>query len=352
VLNILISAYQFLIAKYDLDGFRIDTVKYVDPACVEIFGNAIREFAQSIGKRNFFLFGEIYDDEQTIANFVGRNGSDVESYGIDAALDFPLFFKLPKVAKALGDGVETIRSLFEFRKSKQSELLSTHGEAGRFFVTFLDNHDQHERFNHPAAPQAQVLLGYALLFFLQGIPSLYYGTEQGLNGTIDNSGKPLLDRNESSREALWGKPNAFDTNATFFKAIKAISAVRAAEAALRFGRLYFREVSGNGTDFGHSSGSGGVVAFSRILSDREVTVIANTHTTQRFKGHVLQDFTLNLPPKGLKVIYSNLGTTGTSAVQQVFQAKFYQGGQQTGTGDAARAPVDLAPMEIQVLAPA
>ena len=34
-----------------------------------------------------------------------------------------------------------------------------------------------------------------------------------------------------------------------------------------------REVSGNGQDFGHSAGRGGVVAFSRILADREVTVV-------------------------------------------------------------------------------
>jgi hypothetical protein len=49
-------------AKFDIDGYRIDTVKYVDPDRVEQFGNAMREFALSIGKRNFFTFGEIYDD--------------------------------------------------------------------------------------------------------------------------------------------------------------------------------------------------------------------------------------------------------------------------------------------------
>src|SRR5207249_3915762 len=54
VLAILIRAYSYLIARYDVDGYRLDTVKYVDPAAVETFGNAIREFALSIGKKNFF----------------------------------------------------------------------------------------------------------------------------------------------------------------------------------------------------------------------------------------------------------------------------------------------------------
>jgi hypothetical protein len=57
-----------------------------------------------------------------------------------------------------------------------------------------------------------------------------------------------------------------------------IARLHADEPALAFGRLYFREVAGSGDDFGHSFGPGGVVAFSRILSDREALVVANTGT--------------------------------------------------------------------------
>ena len=99
MLSILIRAHQYLIARYDFDGFRIDTVKYVHPEAVEVFGNAMREFALTVGKTNFFTFGEVYDNEKTIAQFIGRNGGSGEGFGVDAALDFPLFFKLPPVAK-------------------------------------------------------------------------------------------------------------------------------------------------------------------------------------------------------------------------------------------------------------
>ena len=71
--TILIRAYQYLIAKFDIDGFRIDTLKYISPDFARNFANYIREFALSIGKKNFFTFGEVYDSEQTIANFIGRN---------------------------------------------------------------------------------------------------------------------------------------------------------------------------------------------------------------------------------------------------------------------------------------
>ena len=123
-------------------------MKYVHPQMVEYFGNAMREFALSVGKKNFFTFAEVYDDEQAIAGFVGRNASEAGSFGIDAALDFPLFYKLPAVAKGLAP-VETMRRVFEDRKAAEKDLLSTHGEAGRYFVSFLGNHDQKQRFQPP-----------------------------------------------------------------------------------------------------------------------------------------------------------------------------------------------------------
>ena len=56
VRNILIRAYKYIIGKYDVDGFRIDTLKYIEPEFAQVFGNAMREFAESIGKKNFFHF--------------------------------------------------------------------------------------------------------------------------------------------------------------------------------------------------------------------------------------------------------------------------------------------------------
>ena len=350
VAAILVRAYQYLIAKYDIDAFRIDTVKYVLPDVVRNFGNAMREFGLSVGKKNFFTFGEVYDNEQTIAGFVGRRTAGGEGFGIDAALDFPLFFQLPGVAKAF-TGVEVIRRVFEDRKAAEVGELSSHGEAGRYFVSFVDNHDQQQRIQHPDTPVEQVTLALALLFSLQGIPCVYYGTEQGLSGTVDGNGNPVLNSNESVREALWGKtPIAFDQNHPKYKVIQQLSTVRLNDPALCYGRLYFREVSGNGTDFGHSSGQGGVVAFSRILVDREVLVIANTNTQGGFSGSVIVDRDLNSTPRKMQVVFSNLGTSGTGTVRQIPAASFFE---DTGvsTGPAAALPVVLGSSEIQILAP-
>lgn len=350
VVSILVRAYQYLMAKYDVDGYRIDTVKYVLPDAVRNFGNAMREFALSIGKENFFTFGEIYDNEQTIAGFVGRRTGGGEGFGIDAALDFPLFYKLPVVAKGFAS-VESIRQVFEARKAAELGQLSSHGEAGRYFVSFLDNHDQHERIQHPSTPGNQVTLALALLFTLQGIPCVYYGTEQGLAGTVKPDGTPDLNANESTREALWGKgPVAFDRTHPRYQTIKALAALRANEPTLSYGRLYFREVSGNGTDFGQSSGAGGIVAFSRILSDREVVVVANTSATTTFSGAVIVDRDLNATPRQMRIAFSNLGTSGAGPVRLVAAANFFNA-YAVSTGPAAALPVVLKPCEVQVLTP-
>lgn len=349
VLAVLIRSYAYLMARFDFDGYRLDTVKYVDPQMIQIFGNAMREFALSIGKRNFFTFGEIYDDEETIAAFVGRNGIATEGFGIDAALDFPLHYKLPAMVKAMNAvGVEALRDIFEKRKAVEKELISSHGEAGRYFVSFLDSHDKNERFNHPDSPPQQVLMGIALLFALQGIPSLYYGTEQGLDGTKDDQGRPQLNRLESVREALWGKPNAFNPGAFFYQEISKMAAVRAGCDALRYGRLYFRQVSGNGKDFGYPKGTGGIIAFSRILFEHEMVVVANTHARQAFRGFVLADLDINRALPEYRIFYSNFGSQ-RAASTRCEQAHFWENDVYRSSGLIAMLPVELAPMEVQIL---
>jgi glycosidase len=345
VRDTLIRACQYLVARFDVDGFRIDTLKYIEREFAQAFGNAMREYALSIGKKNFFTFGEVYDDEEKIARFIGRNTADVgDLVGVDAALDFPLFFRLPGVAKGLAAPAEVVE-VFRRRKEVEREVLSSHGEAGRYFVTFLDNHDQHARFRFapgggPSPFDPQVALGVGLLMALQGIPCLYYGTEQGLCGAGDSDA--------CVREALWGKPSAFDPGQPFYRAIAEVARVRASEPALRYGRQYFRPISGDGVRFGISGAAPGVLAFSRILNDREVVVAANTHTHEPWTGFVIVDAGLN--PVGTPFVVLNgpgggaATPIGESAAAEVMEVDG------TRTHGAVRTlRVALKPMELQIL---
>jgi glycosidase len=349
VREVLIRAAQYLIARFDVDGFRIDTLKYVERDFAQTFGNAVREYALTVGKKNFFTFGEVYDDEEQIARFIGRNTRDAgDLVGVDAALDFPLFYRLPAVAKGLAAPAEVVE-VYRRRKEVERDILSSHGDASRFFVTFLDNHDQHARFRFspdggPSPFDAQVVLGVALLMTLQGIPCLYYGTEQGLSGAGDGDG--------AVREALWGKAGAFDAGHPLYQAIRDLAKVRAAQPALRYGRQYFRPISGDGRAFGVSPFRPGVLAFSRILNDREVVVVANTHPSAPWAGQVIVDATLN--PVGARFVVLNdpAASPPGPAVEVPTGATIREPDGSESRGPARALPVTLGPMAVQILAPA
>ncbi|HEY2665673.1 MAG TPA: alpha-amylase family glycosyl hydrolase [Actinomycetota bacterium] len=353
VQRFLIRSYQYVIARFDIDGFRIDTLRYLKGGLARTFGNAVREFALSIGKENFFTFGEVFDSraEEDIARFIGRNtasGDDI--VGVDAALDYPLFNTLKPVTKGFVAPAAVV-GMYQHRKDVERNIVSSHGDATRFFVTFLDNHDVKERIRHvapgdDAAPPTgfdpQVTLGLACLFSLPGIPCVYYGTEQGLHG---------FGSDEAVREALWGGPG-FKTSGYFYKEIARIAEVRSGQPALRYGRFYFRPISGDGQNFAVSSFLEGVLAYSRILNEDEVLVVANTSTSQPEPLRVIVDGTLHDAGSTFHVLYSsNLEPTPPAAVEQTGAVTVQEVDGTTGHGPLKVLPVTLQPMEVQVLRP-
>ena len=352
VRNALIRSYQYLIAKFDVDGFRIDTLKYIEPDFAQTFGNSMREFALSIGKKNFFTFGEVYDNEEQITRFIGRQATaEGDLVGVDAALDFPLFFKLPSLAKGQVPPSDVVQ-MFEHRKELERGVISSHGEASRFFVTFLDNHDQKERFyfssdDAPRRYEDQLTLGIGCLFALQGIPCLYYGTEQGLHGRGNGDA--------AVREALWGKPNAFDDEQELYRTVKRLAAVRSEQPALRYGRQYFRPISSRGgAQFGISPFSPGVLAFSRILNEQEIVVVANCNTEAGWTGDVIVDFSLNPAGSIYEVLFTNKIPGDAAAPDAVIERpagslRIHEVNGNVTNGPARTLPVTLQAIEFQIL---
>ncbi len=341
VWDILIQAHQYWIARLDIDGFRIDTLKFLSPQFAREFGRATKEFARSVGKDNFFVFGEVYDTEETIAAFVGRDPSDKNSpHGIDSVLDYPLFDVLPKLAKALPDAApSSIAGVFEKRAEFLKDILKGHGSRGEYFVTFLDNHDQDSRFGNTGRAKRpdQIALGLALLFTLQGIPCVYYGTEQGLSG---HKTRASMD-DSHVREALWGKRGGFSPDTAIYWAIQGLSALRREHPALRCGEQFFRPVSGDGVHFGVSELPGGVLAYSRIVERDEVLVTANPSLTDTFTGEVVIDWTLSANGAVWRVLWSNLGDAPAPGVVAERMADC----------PVRVLPLTLRPGEVQILAP-
>lgn len=302
VLETLIAVYKYWILEADIDGYRIDTVKHVTAPEAVTFFNAIKEFAESIGKKNFLLFGEIVDSDAAISKYVGRQTSKGERLqALDASLDFPLYFVLEEVLKGFSDP-KVLRDRYEWAKASYS-----YTDVSDCFVTFLDNHDQmarpYKRFLYNVPDRSQVLLGIAYLFTAPGIPTLYYGTEQGFNG----GGEPGPYQDNQIRECMFGGRwgafgtsgmHFFNTQHPLYRATAHMASIRAAEPALRYGRLYFREVSEDGSTFFYPKKEKGMLAYSRILDRDEIIIVLNLRH-ESYENHVVVDRELTPPGTAL-----------------------------------------------------
>jgi glycosidase len=284
VLETLIAIYKYWMVEADIDGYRVDTVKHVRNDSAIKFFNSIKEYGESIGKHNFLLFGEIVDNDANTAQYVGHQASGNDRLqALDASLDFPLYFNLEEVIKGtrspalLRTRYDSLRNTYDY--SDGSNLL----------VTFVDNHDQmvrpYRRFLNQAFDERQAVLAMGYMLTAPGIPSIYYGTEQGFDG----GGPPGDHHDNLIRECMFGgcwgafnttKQHFFNQNHPTYQSIAGIAHIRSNEPALRYGRFYFREVSEDGATFRYSEQGFGFLTYSRILDDEEILVVLNLRGTE------------------------------------------------------------------------
>src|SRR6266487_1833824 len=299
LINILIQAHCYWIREADIDGFRVDAVKHMG------------EHAYSLGKRGFFLFGEVATpDDEIIDRYIGQNtsrqdGNNTVFFGLDSVLDFRLAegnasnAPLRDVLKGFADPVT-----LTCRLEAQRERALNRGELGRYLVTFVDNHDSFwqpgGRFAN-GAPDDQVIAAIGYLLCALGTPCIYYGTEQGFAGHGSDN---------AIREAMFDTStpgaNLLNTGCRIYKEIAKIAQVTQTTAPLRYGRMYFRQISGDGVHFGFPFGFSYTLAFSRILYGREVLVAYNVAGQPR-NDRVIVDASLHQPGDTLRYLYGNSG---------------------------------------------
>ena len=244
LLDTLIKAHCYWIREADVDGFRMDAVKHMGMLAVSRFCQGTREYAEQLGKHNFFLFGELIAGDDAIDRYIGPNtpaqvDDQTVYFGLSSVLDFPLYWVLPGAIKALGSPVDLLNRYEALRGHALSR-----GELGRYFVTFLDNHDQvgqayKQRFA-TGAPDAQVIAGIGYILCALGAACIYYGTEQGFAGQGPSDmfiREPMFDLQDQTR-------NYLNPACTIYQEIAKIARISQQIEALRFGRMYFRQISG------------------------------------------------------------------------------------------------------------
>ncbi len=264
VQQIMIDAYGRWIELADLDGFRIDTVKHVDHRFWQVFAKGIRDKAKSLGKDKFLLFGEVFDGRDAL---VGSYTNDDE---LDGLFDFPQYFQVFRDV-FIGAGPTTKVPARWTERATNWSATPPAGGIGHppvdVHVNFLDNHDV-GRFLWAARTSGRVddavaVLHNALVFLLteDGIPCIYYGTEQQFSGGND----------PANREDLW--PH-YDTNSQTFQWISRLNKIRKAVPALRRAPMEFTWT----TDHVGDEPDAGILAFERVTPDGSYAlVVINTN---------------------------------------------------------------------------
>jgi alpha-amylase len=311
VINTLIKAHAYWIRQADVDGFRVDAVKHMGPLASSRFCSSIREYAYSLGKRGFFLYGEVAQADDDLYNrYIGQNtssqdGNNTVFFGLDSVLDF-------RLAEGNGNGglrdvlkgFQLPQTLFD-RLEAQRERALNRGEIGRYLVTFVDNHDSFwqpgGRFAN-GAPDEQVIGAVGYLLCSLGAACIYYGTEQGFsgNGGDNQMREAMFDKNTAGR-------NLLNTDCTIYKNIASIADVMHNNEPLRFGRMYFRQISGDGEQFGFPFGVTYTLAFSRVLYPREILVAYNVAGNQRH-DRVVVDSVLHPDASTMRFLFGGSGT--------------------------------------------
>jgi glycosidase len=303
----LTRAYQYWIAFADIDGFRVDTVKHMEPGATRFFAACIHEFAQSIGKDNFTLIGEITGGRDNAFNLLDITGLD-SALGID---------DIPDKMEYLTKGYRNPADYFSLFRNSLLIQKDSHIWFRNKVVTLYDDHDQVRKGSNKArfcaSDPAQALNVLMLNVMTLGIPCIYYGSEQGFDGAGSGDGADRY-----IREAMFGgefgafrsrQRHCFDESHPLYVELGKLLAVRSAHMGLRRGRQYLRPISGNGQDFGEPRMIGdrmrAVVAWSRLFTDREWLVAINTDSDAACAAWVIVDFDLNAIGRNFTCLYSS-----------------------------------------------
>ena len=182
VQNYICNVIRFWVSEFDVDGIRLDAADVLDFD----FMRALRRTAAEV-KEDFWLMGEvIHGDYSRWVN--GETLHSVTNYALH---------------KALYSG-HNDHNYFEIAHTVK--YLQNMGNLDLY--NFVDNHDV-ERIHTKLQNKAHFAPVHVLLYTLPGVPSIYYGSEFGIEGKkekfSDASLRPALDL-EDYKEATTKNP--------------------------------------------------------------------------------------------------------------------------------------------------
>jgi alpha-amylase len=243
VVDGMIDIYKMWVRDFGVDGFRIDTVKHVNPEFWRAFVPEVLAEAHRAGKRDFFMFGEVFAADQ---KFLSQFPTDQT---LQAVIDFAFQDTARSFASKSG-ATNQLRKLFlndDYFTDADSNVYQS--------PTFLGNHDMGRigffiDQDNPGASDAERLardrLAHQLMFLARGMPVIYYGDEQGFTGSAPgNDQLARQDMFASNTQEYWDddsigttetpKDDNFDPSHPLYREIADLSSLTKRHPALRDG---------------------------------------------------------------------------------------------------------------------
>ncbi|WP_327711463.1 pullulanase-type alpha-1,6-glucosidase [Streptomyces sp. NBC_00464] len=300
--------YEKWVRDFDIDGFRIDTVKHVDMDFWTQWATALDAYAAEHGRKDFFMFGEVYSADTAITSPYVTQGR------LDATLDFP-FQEAARQYASQGAPASKLAAVFGDDYRYTTDKANAYEQ-----VKFLGNHDMGRigtflKQDNPKADDAELVkraeLANELMFLSRGNPVVYYGDEQGFTGAggdkdarqtmFASKTADYLDDDELGT-ARTHASDAYDTSHPLYRSIAALSELTAKNPALRDGVQTERYAEGS------------VYAFSRTDPER-----SNEYVVATNNGTEAKTVELSTESAGMdfRTLYGSSGTVRSGADKKI-----------------------------------
>ena len=159
VLNYLFDAVRYWIDEFDIDGLRLDAANVMDVNFFKRLRGVTKE-----KKPDFWMFGEIVGgDYNRLAN----------AETLDSVTNYEIY-------KGLFSS-HNDRNYFEFAHSVDRQVGDWGMYKNIYMYNFADNHDV-TRLSSIIRDKALQKNVYTMLYAMPGVPSIYYGSEFGMEG--------------------------------------------------------------------------------------------------------------------------------------------------------------------------
>lgn len=273
-----IDIYGQWIDKYKVDGFRIDTVKHMEPIFWQKFVPAMKKRAAKNGINNFHIFGEVANEGVNPGSLAVYTKRDKMPSVLDFSFQSAVLF-------ALGDNAPTDI----FNDLYNGDALYANGyKTALQLQTFVSNHDMgrigmrlKQDLKNSTSDEdilARVKLANAMMLTLRGAPTIYSGDEQGFVG--DGRDQDAREDMFASKVAIYNDNKLLGSNSTnavanfnekhpLYLQISQLSKIRTNNPALMGGSQLIRK----------TNNAPGILAISRFdAKGNEILLAFNTST--------------------------------------------------------------------------